>query len=293
MSSSRKKTAAYCAPHADTASGACLTLQYLKLVARLWNQHHPGRKQIKLTNVTKEQLLRDITRVTQKPEHELPKLPFIPQDVRMSIADAFRPQRPSSWNKNPYQWLTNEDIEAVMQQYEKRYPTFRFLGVFPIDFAQRNAATGTCIEERMCKLDVREVLMQKRIKKIGIVFNLDKHNQRGSHWVALFIGLDSRKKCFGAYYYDSVASPPPAEVQEFMKRVASQAVAAFGVRVGRKFELAHNRVRRQFKNSECGVFSMYYLSKMVEATSSFEDVCKSIGSDAEMNASRAMFYRPT
>ena len=31
------------------------------------------------------------------------------------------------------------------------------------------------------------------INKIGVIFNLDKHTQPGSHWVALFIDGEKRK----------------------------------------------------------------------------------------------------
>ena len=33
-------------------------------------------------------------------------------------------------------------------------------------------------------------------KKIGIVFNLDKHNQPGSHWVALYTDLKANQVYF-------------------------------------------------------------------------------------------------
>ena len=35
--------------------------------------------------------------------------------------------------------------------------------------------------------------------KIGVIFNLDKHDQSGSHWVAMFIDLEN--KFF--FYFDS------------------------------------------------------------------------------------------
>ena len=39
-----------------------------------------------------------------------------------------------------------------------------------------------------------------KIFQIGIVFNLDKHDQEGSHWVSMFIDL----KRDGIYYFDSL-----------------------------------------------------------------------------------------
>jgi hypothetical protein len=34
--------------------------------------------------------------------------------------------------------------------------------------------------------------IDKNITKIGIIFNLDNHNESGSHWVSLFIDLEDK-----------------------------------------------------------------------------------------------------
>ena len=51
-----------------------------------------------------------------------------------SMLNVFSPLRPKNWDKNPKQWLTGEDIEKVMKQYEKKYPYFEFIGPTPIDY---------------------------------------------------------------------------------------------------------------------------------------------------------------
>ena len=40
---------------------------------------------------------------------------------------------PKEWKKNLLNGLSNFDIEDVMKQYEKKYPSFIFMGPFPSD----------------------------------------------------------------------------------------------------------------------------------------------------------------
>lgn len=281
----------YCAPTAKPHNGSCLTLAYLKLIARLWNSNRPvGAEPIRISS-TKEVLVSELRRVTKRQEHELSKLPFVPHSASVKIEQSFRPKSPVSWTKNPNEWLRTDDIEAVMTQYENRYPTFKFMGVFPIDFATRSK-NGSCVEESMCRLDVAK-LAATNVKRIGVVFNLDKHFQKGSHWVGCFVGIDPKRKNFGAFYFDSVSSPPPPEVRQLTTRIRSQINSIFPLKVAQRFRVAYNVLRRQFRGSECGMFSMYFLIKMLEDTHRFEDVCKSMGNDLEMSAYRDVFYRPS
>ena len=46
----------------------------------------------------------------------------------------FAPSKPSSWSKNPNEWLSNYDIKHVLDQYSDTYKHFAFIGPTPIDF---------------------------------------------------------------------------------------------------------------------------------------------------------------
>ena len=45
----------------------------------------------------------------------------------------FSPEKPKSWNKDPNTWLTNFDIENVLNQYEESHKNFDFIGPSFID----------------------------------------------------------------------------------------------------------------------------------------------------------------
>jgi hypothetical protein len=124
-----------------------------------------------------------------------------------------------------------------------------------------------------------------------MVFNMDKHTGRGSHWTACYVGLDpARPHRFGAFYYDSVGIQPPLEIRAFVRRIAAEAGAAFGGVP--PFVTAHNTVRKQFRDTECGVYAMLFLVACVEIEMPFEDICTHlIKRDGDMHALRSIFFR--
>lgn len=175
-----------------------------------------------------------------------------------TIKESLLPEKPQEWDINPRTWLSNYDIDNVMSQYEKakEYEGFKFLGVYPVDF-RSTEYTGTCLYKEICALDIKN-LHDNGIKHIGMIINLDKHDEPGSHWVALFTCIDPIQNYFGTYYYDSNGMEPPQSVKNFMIDMEKQARSVFGIPNG-KFKLEYNKKRHQFKNSECGMFSMVFL----------------------------------
>lgn len=56
-------------------------------------------------------------------------------DREAVLADAYVPKRPKKWSKNAHEWLTNEDIDQVLDQYAKACPHFYYTGFGFMDFA--------------------------------------------------------------------------------------------------------------------------------------------------------------
>ena len=50
-----------------------------------------------------------------------------------------------------------------------------------------------------------------------------------------------------------------------------------------------NNIRHQFKNSECGVYSMHFIINLLEGKT-FEDVTKNIIKDDDMLKNRDLYY---
>jgi hypothetical protein len=158
-----------------------------------------------------------------------------PKTKNKLLAKAFRPLKPREWYSNRQTWLNTYDIQKVMQQYQDKYKDFLFLGVFPIDFAS-NDEQGHCIAHEMCSFGLKQVL-EKGKKSFGMVLNLDRHDQSGSHWVSLYCALNPRRKNFGVFYYDSVSNPPPREVASFMQQMEKDSYKTFTKKVANRFAL--------------------------------------------------------
>jgi len=103
------------------------------------------------------------------------------------LLDAFAPESPKEWKKNPNEWLSSIDILEVMNQYEKKYKCFEFLGPSPIDY-DTHQLYGQCVWDELCHFKLAEQIKNGKTK-IGIIFNLDPHYKGGSHWVSLFINI--------------------------------------------------------------------------------------------------------
>lgn len=211
---------------------------------------------------------------------------------------ALRPEAPSEWLSDPHTWLTNFNIEDVMEQYERVNSNFKFLGVYPVDFrSQEYNSNKTCLYQETCSIDMKNYLEQG-IKYIGMIINLDKHNQSGSHWVALFMCIDPKAKCFGTYFYDSYAGAPPKEVKQFMDDMEKQGNdLAKSLKLRRKFKNEYNKKRHQYGNSECGMFSMVFIVRWIsfleknKATVLLDIVSPKI-TDEDVFKLRQLFFRP-
>lgn len=219
-------------------------------------------------------------------------LEHLDYDARRVLYDVFRPKRPLEWSNNPRTWLNNNDIKVVMKQYEKLHKDFEFLGVFSIDFSQYHGST--CISNlmdnfNMCTFDIKQIKAKKH-KRFAFVLNLDTINEPGSHWVALYCNLNPKLANFGIYYYDSVTSPAHQDVKKFMNLVKSQ-VLRDHPRLGKRFELEFNKVQRQFKNTECGMFCITYLTQCVKNIP-FKEICARMKKDDDINKIRNIVYTP-
>ena len=174
-------------------------------------------------------------------------------DIQKKIYDfIFAPKQPKEWKKNPNTWLSNYDILEVLKQYESTYKKFKFIGPTPIDFESRPYNNNNCVWEELCNFTISNMKKQKK-NKIGIIFNLDKHDEPGSHWVSMFINLTDRF----IYYMDSALNTIPNEINEFIEKVQSQSTP------GKRFKFYTNTVEHQMGNNECGMYSLFFIITML------------------------------
>ena len=172
-----------------------------------------------------------------------------------------RPPAPKEWVKDPDTWLDTNNIADVMNQYEEARTVngvkeFEFMGPFPIDFAapdpynKGDNGEKKCLMNEVCEIRIQKAL-ENGTKSIGIVYNLDPHYKSGSHWVANYIDLAGH----ACYYFDSYGMKPPQQVETFMKWLATQ---------DPMMKLQSNARRLQHSNTECGMYCIYMIIRMLE-----------------------------
>ena len=300
MSKLKLNTKSFCSPKAYnnySKNKSCLTLEQLQMVANKIDKN----KIDNYKNLNHKALYTKLNKIFKKKCGDGNEYCWLEDDKikntaeYQNISTHFRPVMPSSWIKSPREWLNTLNIQDVMSQYESSQ--YKFLGVFPVDFEElidpKDPKISRCVSDEMCKFNLKDFLATKRTK-FSVIFNLDKHNQSGSHWVALFVNCEHGTNTFGMCYYDSNGIQPPSYIAKFMKRIYNEAKKAFP-NEHKQFRCKTNVVQHQFKNSECGIFSMIFTILCLENENiTFHNIKGMIGqhSDDLMNNLRKVLYRP-
>lgn len=195
-------------------------------------------------------------------------------DDKKDMLGYFRPEKPASWDKKPTLWLDSFNLEDVMNQYEAAVPEFEFIGPVPIDFDAPGGAWGKCIVNELCKLNVADMKARGKTK-IGIIFNLDKHDEPGSHWTCGFIDIEKSS----AYYFDSYGFPPEPEIKRLLSRLHDQGIE----------HIYYNDIRHQRKDSECGMYCLFTIICLLRGRT-FHDICTHVVDDNTMNTFRDILF---
>ena len=220
----------------------------------LWNARHPD-VQI-MTNDAKEihkTLTKYMGNVCSKESCWL-KQNFLDIKTINELTDSFAPVSPDEWKKNPNEWLSSVDIMKVMKQYEKAYKCFDFIGPSPIDFDTK-MLYGECVWDELCNFSLSEQI-KKGKTKIGIIFNTDPHNKPGQHWISMFINIKKKK----IFFFDSVGDKAPKQIMVLINRIIKQGKK---LNMNIKFDQNHP-VEHQYGDTECGIYSLFFISHMLE-----------------------------
>jgi len=224
--------------------------------------------------------LRYIFKNTCKKESCWLRHKFFNEDISIDIKkNTFAPKAPEEWKNKPDEWLSSIEIMEVMKQYENTYKCFEFIGPSPIDY-DKHLSYGECVWEELCKFSLKENIEKKKYK-VGIIFNLDKHDKSGSHWVALFINIKKKQ----IYYLDSYGEKIPRQINKFSNKVKKQANA---LNIG-PFELHISKRRHQFSDSECGMYSLYFIIQMLK-TDNFKKFTEKRIKDNYMKKLRKIYF---
>jgi hypothetical protein len=297
-----------CAPHKKYEEGSCYTMEDLVKMAHSYNNFiHMGRivgkKLIVFDEATRKGEL--VRQLHENLKHLCDdQLCWLKQDFVKVLKDdelvnnTFRPKGP----QGRFDWLSTIDIEKVASQYHAKYPDFQFLGANPLDFYDLPFL-------KISTLDFDE-LIENGIERIGMVINLDEHWKPGSHWVAFFANLKTSE----VYYFDSYGISPCRTIRKFMHKVAKWCAskhdnarytwdhleqdlrrsASQSQHGGRNLPVRvdYNRNRWQYRDSECGVYSLFFILNMLKHNN-FDKVVNQKVTDEQVNECRRVYFRNT
>jgi len=268
-----------CAPEKKYKDGTCFSLNNLCSLVRAYNEVNDNIIELKF-NVPEDQrreyrkyLLQQLTDRLKNICKD--QLCWLKQEFvkKMSVQEQndilYNTHRPSG-PQGKFTWLNTINLDEVMSQYENMYPEFKYLGTVPMDFDY--------LEEkyRLSKYNYDEFL-DKNIYKFGVIFNLDKSNQSGSHWVALYADMKDGIITF----FDSYGMDPTKEIKILMNAMGQYC---------KNPTYEQNTKRHQYKNSECGVYSINFIARRL-AGETLQDISKERLKDESVNLCRAVYFK--
>jgi hypothetical protein len=125
-------------------------------------------------------------------------------------------------------------------------------------------------------------------KQIGFILNMDKHNQPGSHWVAVYIDADRGS----LEWYNSFGEPVPTDIKAELKAFVEAEFPSV------MFKLKENKVKQQSeKSTNCGFFAMKFLldrfkGKSFEQATGYDGVHRSQVGTSEAEIERLKSFPP-
>jgi hypothetical protein len=238
---------------------SCLTKSKLDTLKDQWNLRHPGNK---INTTDEREIWEDLSYYMVKYlcNNEKCWLRKLISDLDIQnifLLESFAPTMPSHWKKEPHSWLSDMDITRVMKQYESTFDNFVFIGPSPIDYDVYDKVKNGWVWPELKEFTLDKYIEHQPVGKtmIGIVFNLDHHQGKGTHWVALFINIMEGK----IYYFDSNGNSIPSRIKKLTDTIKTQ-----GKLKNIRFTLSTNYPKEhQRKNTECGIYVLYFIISML------------------------------
>ena len=260
----------------------CYTKQQLLDLVSIWNNKSNIDKIDNITSLSKNELWIEL-RKRYNTVHEDLWLKDVKKTRKKKYIESFAPLVPKEWNNNPNQWLSDEDLFKAMKAYEKKYKKFLFLYPAPIDFDEKDNM-GNCAWSNLCKYTYSS--LSRNYNEFGAIFNTHPHNKPGQHWISLFVNL----KKGDIYYFDSVGDDPPEEVINLINRFKKEGDIYFKNKGKlKKVSVTINKLQHQEGNTECGVYSLFFIHHML-TDGDFSKLSKNRITDDQITKFRGYFF---
>jgi len=279
----------HCAPGVKGTKESCYTIIDLKVIADAYNSRHPDNEipqKIldegdfnKIYNIIDEKL-----KTCESDEVCFSKKVGLSGDF---VKNIFKPLGPVN-----NEWLSNVDIANVMEQYERSFKHFAFYGPCSSDLFLNHVKKIFDVPDKFDEMiygikvgDSKSVIQTKKNKPektlLGIIFNTDPHNKGGAHWVTLTISILDNIVFFD--YFDSVGKMPNDNIAKSIVELIDKCIIQYP---NKSVHFRVNRTQHQNENSECGVYSIIHILKLLN-NEKWENIVKDVITDKEIQILRA------
>lgn len=242
---------------------SCFLKKDLTEIAKKLNECRIKNKKLKYcigktinTNISKDKLYKKIKNILKLKDRNWIKQQFIGNSYVRS--DIFKPNGPKSNG-----WLSNFDIQHVMDQYSKFYQKikkdFTFHGVVMANWYNLHP---NLLYDYLFK------------KKQAVVFNTDTQNGPGQHWVSVFINTKEIE------FFDSNGTPPNIYIKKFLTDISKLL----------NIPIKINKIQHQKIDGVCGVYALKFVLYRLFGLKTFNQFIKNIDTDKNVNGLRKTFF---
>jgi Ulp1 protease family, C-terminal catalytic domain len=282
----------HCAPGIEGIGESCYKLSDLQIIAQAYNDKHTNAISESIINAGNFQELYNI--IDEKMKTCNGKEVCFSEKVGLSddfVKNIFKPIGPVN-----NEWLSNIDIANVMEQYERCFKNFTFYGPCSSDLhlqsVKRLFEFPDTFDDMIHGIKIHDSENIKKNKTsepekslIGIIFNTDPHNKGGAHWVTLVISIIKNTVFFD--YFDSVGKMPNDNIAKSIVELIEKCIKYYSSNGEEKdIHFRVNRTQHQSENSECGVYSIIHILKMLN-NEKWENIVKNVITDKEIQKLRA------
>ncbi len=238
------KSTTECAFNIKTNDGVCSDASGIEVMKKLIQNLNPGEAPKNMSNKevvekTKKTLNCDEEScVVAHPEFEKIAGKKTADEIKKK---RFKPDGP--WNSK--EWLNNFNIDQVLDQWKDIYPGFIHIPFQMRDFEQQNTELAT--------INLADEY-RNGMKSFGTVVNTDPSDKGGTHWFCIYGDFDS--SLITLEYFNSSGELPLTEIHEWLHKSCNLLEKKMGKKV-KIVIVSRNEIQKS--DSECGLFSMFYI----------------------------------
>jgi hypothetical protein len=168
--------------------------------------------------------------------------------------------------------LSNFNIDWVQERWARTFKTHFNCPFAMMDFESAPylfgrvgldlVVEGKVVQKVFCAAAGKGVPAQRKCRTFGCVLNTDVSSGPGKHWVCVFADARSPAE-WTVEYFNSSGNPPPPAVTRWMENQAAcmRRMPSAGAAVR---TLVVSNVQHQMTDTECGVYSLYYIRARLE-----------------------------